>query len=138
MAFAEPAPHGQKTPSEDKSVADRLERMQRQRRALGVAIQHSTSSRSPLNETSEQTAASSVETAAIIISMRRPVSEELAIFDKDFVKQVSCSAMALGGHELLMDRENEKSHILSSSGGSSRRSSATSSTISPDGRRKSV
>ena len=98
-ASAELGPRG-----EDKSVADRLERMQKQRRALGKAIQHSASSRFPLNERSEESAAFFVETAASINTMRRSGSKESAIFDKDFVKQASCCATALGGHKLLMDR----------------------------------
>jgi len=135
-ASAEVGPHGQQTSSEDKSVTDRLERMQRQRRALGEAIQHSASSRFPLNERSEETAAFFV--AASINSMRRSASEDFAIFDTDFVKQVSCSATALGGHELLMDRANAESPLLSSSGGSCHRSSAATSAASPDGRRESA
>jgi hypothetical protein len=140
--MVEAAPHGQQTPSEDRSVADRLERMQRQRRALGEAI-HSASSRSPLNARSKETAAFFVETAATINSMRRSVSEEFAIFDKDFVKQVSVNPVGMTRrlsmkHELLMDHDDEKSPPPSSPGGSSRRSSSASSAASPDGRGESA
>jgi len=120
------APYGQQIASEDRSSSDRLERLQRQRRLLGEAITQSmtqsTSSPSLLSARSEETAAFFVQAATKKI-LRRPSSEGGAVLDTDSAqlpKQVSFFPMVQvhwlqGKHELLTDRDNEKSLLGSSS-----------------------
>ena len=120
------APYGQQIASEDRSSSDHLERLQRQRRLLGEAITQSmtqsTSSPSLLSARSEETAAFFVQAATKKI-LRRPSSEGGAVLDTDSAqlpKQVSFFPMVQvhwlqGKHELLTDRDNEKSLLGSSS-----------------------
>jgi len=120
----EAAPHGQQIASEDRSSSDRLARMQRQRRILGDAITQcmtqSTSPPSLRNACSKETAAFFVQAATKKI-LRHSSSEGGAVLDTDSAKQpkhVSFFPMVQvhaeiprrkGTHELLTDRDNEKS-----------------------------